>query len=418
MKITIVTSGSRGDVQPYVALGVGLQEAGYQVRIATHKPFADFAGSYGLEFIPLEGDPQEILDSDTGKKMLEGGSNGVRALSKFMELYKKHLQTFLDNLLEACRGAELIIFSITSFPCYYIAIKLGIPSIGAYLQPWTSTRYFPNIFLQQKNKYGGTFNLMTYFFVEQLLWHPIRKLINNWLKKTLQLPPIPFMGNFRHLVKTKHPVIYGFSQTVIPKPADWGYWLTITGYWFLEQPPDWQPSKELLDFLDSGPPPVYIGFGSMISNNPEKAGELALRALTLSKKRGILLSGWGGINNSDWPDNVFLIDSVPHDWLFPQMEAVVHHGGAGTTSAGLRAGIPSIIVPFFADQPFWANRVYEIGAGTKSIPRENLTAENLAAAIKVATSDKEIQTRASRIGQRIRSEDGIANAIKVLECFK
>ncbi len=411
MKIKVITAGSRGDIQPYVALGLGLQMAGHDVCIVTHKSFTQFIKSYGLDMYPIEVDPEELVNSEKGKKMLENGSNPFISIKCFLELYKEALGEFLDSLLPACEGADALIFSMTAFACYFVAEKLKIPAVATYLFPFNRTKAFPSVFLPPDIKLGGSFNFFSHALSEQIFWQPVRPVINKWLKKTLKMDPIPFISGFSRLNKLKFPIIYGYSSLVIPKPKEWGDWIKVTGYWYLDQPLEWQPPNDLLEFLDSGSPPVYIGFGSMVNRNPEESAEIVLRALEKSKSRGILLSGWGGLQKSDLPNNVFLTNSVPHDWLFPQMSAVVHHGGAGTTSAGLRAGIPSVIIPFFADQPFWADRVHMLGVGPKPIPRKKVTPENLAEAIKIATSDVKIQKKAARVGQAIRQENGIENAV-------
>lgn len=171
----------------------------------------------------------------------------------------------------------------------------------------------------------------------------------------------------------------------------------------------------LAAFLEAGPPPVYIGFGSMVSSRPQETAELALQALARAGQRGVLASGWGGLHREALPEEVFLLDAAPHSWLFPRMAAVVHHGGAGTTAAGLRAGVPSILTPFFGDQPFWGRQVHKLGVGPQPIPQRQLSAANLAAAIQQAVTDTEMQQRAADLGRRIRAEDGVARAVEVLQ---
>jgi sterol 3beta-glucosyltransferase len=188
----------------------------------------------------------------------------------------------------------------------------------------------------------------------------------------------------------------------------------VTGYWFLDHPPDWQPPADLVDFLESGPPPIYVGFGSMPSRDPEKICRIVLHALRQSGQRGVIATGWEGLSQSDLPDEVFVIEAVPHDWLFPRMAAVVHHGGAGTTGAGLRAGVPNIVVPISNDQPFWARQVKALGAGPAPIPRKRLTADRLAHAISVAVTDESIRKRAAELGETIRAEDGVVNAVRII----
>jgi sterol 3beta-glucosyltransferase len=211
------------------------------------------------------------------------------------------------------------------------------------------------------------------------------------------------------------PIAYGYSPVVLPKPVDWGDWIHVTGYWFLDAPARWQPPVPLVDFLQSGPPPIYIGLGSMSEREPEETTKMLLHALSLTGQRAVLASGWSGLGNQMLPDNVFRIEAIPHDWLFPQMAAVVHHGGCGTTAAGLRAGVPTVTIPFFADQPFWAQRAFELGMGPRPIPRTRLTAEKLAVAIQAAVADKPMRTSSESIGKQIRAENGVSNAVEVFE---
>jgi sterol 3beta-glucosyltransferase len=210
------------------------------------------------------------------------------------------------------------------------------------------------------------------------------------------------------------PTLLGVSPLITPPPPDWGDHIHVTGYWFLDAPADWQPSSALRAFLDAGAPPVYIGFGSMSSRNPQATTQMMIEALKTTGQRGIIHSGWAGLHAEDLPPNIFLLDYAPHDWLFPRMAAVVHHGGAGTTAAGLRAGIPGMVVSHIGDQPYWGRRLHELGVGAAPLKRHELTADKLADAIRTMTSDRAMQSRAAALGERIRTEDGIGNAVKAL----
>jgi UDP:flavonoid glycosyltransferase YjiC (YdhE family) len=214
---------------------------------------------------------------------------------------------------------------------------------------------------------------------------------------------------------SKLPVLYGYSKHVIPIPTDWGDSNIVTGYWFLEPAGEWQPSSSLLKFLESEPPPVYIGFGSMINQDPKETASTVIAALARSGQHGIIGSGWSGIQEEDLPDFVHIVGSVPHTWLFPRMAAVVHHGGVGTTAAGLRAGVPSIITPFFGDQLYWAHRAFELGVGPKPIPKKQLDTEKLSRAITIAVSDEAMKEKAADLGCKIRNENGVSAAVRALE---
>jgi UDP:flavonoid glycosyltransferase YjiC (YdhE family) len=218
---------------------------------------------------------------------------------------------------------------------------------------------------------------------------------------------VPFINN--------NTLLYGYSAHVLPRPTDWGDFIHVTGYWFLEPPAGWQPPSDLVQFLEAGPPPVYIGFGSMFSRDPEATADLAIQALARSGQRGVLYGGWGGLKKAQLPETVFMADALPHSWLFPRMAAIVHHGGAGTTAAALRSGIPSIVTPFFGDQPFWGQRVAALGAGPQPIPRRRLTVDSLAKAIQIARTDEKMHKRAADLGERIRAERGIEQAASLIE---
>ncbi len=208
-----------------------------------------------------------------------------------------------------------------------------------------------------------------------------------------------------------------YSPAILPHPADWPDSFHVAGYFFLDDPADWQPSPALSAFLEAGEPPVYFGFGSMSGRSPEKLASLILEALAKSGQRGLLLTGWGGLRAEQTPENVFVLESAPHSWLFPRMAAVVHHGGAGTTAEGLRAGVPEVIVPFAFDQFFWGARIQALGLGPEPIPQKRLSADRLARAISQAVTDSEMRQRAKSYGAAIRAEDGAARALEIIQRY-
>ena len=248
-----------------------------------------------------------------------------------------------------------------------------------------------------------------------MLWQNYRAADNKARREILQIAPLPFLGPFAAQHRQRQTILYGYSPLVVPPPPDWEDFIHVTGYWFPEPPGGWEPPADLVRFLESGPPPVYVGFGSMVNRKPEETTALVLQALARSGQRGVLSAGWGGLKREELPETVHMIDSVPFSWLFPQMAAVVHHGGAGTTSLGLWAGVPAVVTPFMGDQPFWGQRVYELGVGSRPIPRRRLTVDNLAEAIRCAVSDASMRERAALLGERIRAENGLSRAVAVIE---
>lgn len=386
MHITIVAIGSRGDIQPCVALGKGLIKSGNKVRIATHKYFADFVKRQGMEFAPIEGDPRQAMEKESGQQWLKSGMSLVKFVRGMRDLFTyESINKALNDTLEACRGTDAILYTALGSAGYHVAEKLKVPSIFLLLQPFSRSRMNPSIFAPAL-PLGGLYNWWTNIFAEQLMWQMVRVPINRWRRDALNLEPMSLKGPFSALYQEQEPFIYGFSQFVVPRAHDWPEWHHITGYWFLESDKDWSPPQELIQFIAGGSKPIYFGFGSMNGKVTRKLTAQAIEAVRMSGQRAVLVGGWASAHDLELPDSVFMIESVPHKWLFPQMAAVVHHGGAGTTAAALLAGVPSIIVPFFGDQPYWGKRVADLGVGPKPILRSKLTAKGLAEAINQAIS--------------------------------
>ena len=415
MQIMIMAMGSRGDVQPYVALGKGLKAAGHSVRLATHENFESLVNSHELEFYPLKGNVQAFLEDTENRKLLENG-NFLAINARAAKASQRAAIDWADGGLVAGQGMDLLIAGVGGlFLGVSLAEKLKIPLLQAYIFPFTPTKAFPAVlFPQSISKLGGAVNRLSHHIFRQIMWQGARTGDGLARQQVLDLPTAPFWGDYNSVHLQRYPILYGLSPSVIAKPSDWQN-THITGYWFLDEAPDWSPPLALLEFLQSGSPPVSIGFGSMVSRNPEETADLVLQAISLTGQRAILQSGWSGLSKRDLPDTVFMVDSVPHSWLFPQVAAVVHHGGAGTTAAGLRAGIPTIVIPFFGDQTFWGRRVAELGVGTAPIPRKELTAERLAEAIHKAVNDPAMRQRTADLGAKIQAEDGVANAVAIVQ---
>lgn len=414
MKVTIIAAGSRGDVQPYVALGKGLKEAGHTVRVLASQDFQNLITAHGLGFFDMGGSMETVAQSMEG--LLEQG-NFIKILSSMGPVAQRLVGQAAVSGLVACQGSDLIIGGLGGiFVGLALSEKLGIPFVPAYLYPFTPTREFPSVLSPlPQTRLPSWANSLSHRLAQQMMWQTFRAADNKARGQVLQIAPSSFWGPFASLQQQKQTILYGYSPQVIPFPKDWDDFIHVTGYWFLEPSAGWEPPINLVNFLQSGPPPVYIGFGSIPNSKPEETADLALQALARTGQRGVLYSGWGGLKKEDLPETVFMIDSMPHSWLFPQMAAVVHHGGVGTTAAGLWAGIPAIVTPFMGDQPFWGQRVYELGVGPRPIPRQRLTVDRLAESIRCAVSDTAMREKAARLGERIRAENGIARAVAVIE---
>lgn len=419
MRIAIIALGSRGDVQPYVALGKGLKQAGHSVRLVTQENFGDLVRVHGLEFWAVSGNVQEIIETKEMRELLEKG-NFFAIQSRTATLARSAAIDWANQGKVACQGMDLLIVGVGGLNiAVALAQKLQIPLLQAYVFPFTPTKAFPGVlFPDFVDKTGGFFNRLSHQLVRQALWQGFRSADTLVRQEVLGLPPASFWGPYNTDCLKQYPTLYGFSPSVIPKPSDWNN-TYVTGYWFLDvnvqEAPDWNPPSALVEFLQAGSPPIYIGFGSMGNRNPEATANIILEALAKTQQRAIMLSGWSGLRSENLPNTVYLIDSVPHSWLFPHVAAVVHNGGAGTTAAGMRAGVSSIIIPFFGDQFFWGQRVAKLGVGTEPIPRKQLTVEKLARAIQKTLADSTMRERAASLGSKIQAEDGIASAVAVVE---
>lgn len=415
LEISIVTSGSRGDVQPYIALGQGLQKAGHSVRLLGSDDFQTLVTAAGLMFVSMGPNIQAMLESNEWRQKLERG-NFLSILLKMRSEMKTVAAQVAAQLPDLLRGSDLIVTGMAGMGTFAVAEHFHIPVVEAYVFPFTPTGAFPSPLFPRLPS-SRFLNRASFHLTRQLFWQN-SKALDTSLRKALGMKRGSFWGPFRQRGRSHTPLLYGYSRWVLPRPDDWSDRTHVTGYWFTDVADAWRPPDDLLDFLETGSAPVYIGFGSMGSRNPEQIGHIALEALARSGQRGVLAAGWGGLKHRDLPETVHAISSIPHSWLFPRMAAVVHHGGAGTTAAGLRAGIPSIIVPFMGDQPFWGRRVAELGVGPAPISRKDLTARQLADAVTRAVGESRMRQEAATLGQKIRDEDGVKTAVALINRFR
>jgi sterol 3beta-glucosyltransferase len=416
MRIVIIAPGSRGDVEPYIALGVGLQKAGHVIRLVTHENFESLVRSYGIDFWPVAGSVQDIAASPEMRALLEKGNN-LAMMRQMAKEAERNAVAGAKGGLAACKGMELVLAGIGGlFIAAHLAEKFRIPLLQAYYIPFTPTRAYPSFSMAKiPSWFGGSLNRLSYHLTRQVMWLGFRAADKLARQKVLHLPDPPFFGPYKELQRQHLPVLYGYSPSVIQPPPDWDENIHVTGYWFLDPPADWAPPRTLVDFLQAGPPPIYVGFGSMSHRNPEETTDLIVQALNQTSQRGIIQSGWSGLNTSNLPESIYMLDACPFSWLFPRVAVVVHHGGAGTTAAGLRAGVPSVVIPFFGDQPYWGQRVAELGVGPQPISQRKLTVELLVHAIRTAVTDQTMRRCAVELGEKIQAEDGIASAVTVVQ---
>ncbi|HXD09174.1 MAG TPA: glycosyltransferase [Anaerolineales bacterium] len=408
MKITILTYGSRGDVQPFLPLSQGLRANGHSVKLAAPSRFRNLIEQYGIEFIPLAGEPEDL-----SRLFNDAGYNFIKMIRVLMSHAVEIGADILRQTEDACSDAELIIHTFAhAVGAHTIAREKNIPDIHIQTFPmFTPTGDYPNITLPDLKL--RTLNRLTHRLSQKITWWTSISGFEQ-VRRRVGLPKRKLYSPFdENPLRHPTPILCAWSPSVLPPSSDWPPNVHVTGYYFSDMDNTYQPSAELQSFLDAGKPPICISFGSMVNRDAERIDQIIRAALKQTNNRGVILSGWGKVKNRSSNDILYL-DAAPHDWLLPRCNMTIHHGGAGTTSAGLRAGLPNIVVPFTADQPFWGNRVHAIGAGPKPILVKKLSAEQLTQAIVQAEADA-VRKRAQAVGQEIRSEDGVAKAVALIE---
>ncbi len=411
MNITIIAIGSTGDVYPAIALGLGFREEGHEVNLAANTLFKDEIKSRGLGFFPVQAMFRQSLSDDFTWSKLYKKLDPVN----FLKLRKSKLLPVMDRIVcdirYACQHSDTVFYNILALPAYYFARELGVPAFPIYLQPLSRTNRFPSPVFFSQLKIPSTFNKTSYYISEELLSHFFNK--SSYLKRK-----ISFHDYFKELARVNTPVLHGFSPALSPKPDDWGSNMHITGYWFLDHNKDWTPPKALEHFLNNGSPPVCINFGSMSDPEIDWIIETIVSAVLKTERRVILLTGWSGIEKKKmFSSNIYIDNYIPHSWLFPRVCGVIHHGGAGTTAAAVRAGVPSIIVPFFFDQWFWGNRLKSLGAGARPISKKELKKETLSYLISNTLDNTMFYKKLEVLSHQVKNESGVYKAVQLFNKF-
>ena len=417
MRITITAAGSRGDVQPCVALGLGLKRAGHEVILASWEPYRRMAEDRGLAFRPVAGPaPDDLMAALVG-----AGRNPLKYARGFRPLLRPHVEQGLRDCLAACADADAVLYTPLGFAGFMSAEHLGLPSVGCVVEPlFVRSTAYPSAVLGRPvtgGGPGGLYNRLSHRAVEQLYWRIVEPLVAD-AREGMGLPPMPTLRSpLAEIHRRRRPILLGWSRHVLPADPRTEDRMPTTGYWFLDHK-GWRPPERLREFLEDGEPPVALGLGSMTGVEAAETDLIVsgtAEALRRTGLRGILLSEDSAIDDR-LPENVIRVPGeVPYDWLFPRVAAAVHHGGAGTVAAALRAGLPSVVVPVLPDQAFWADRVASLGAAPPPIPQRVLTAENLSGAILRAVADPRMRRRCETLSAQIATEYGVIRAVEAFE---
>jgi len=410
-RITIFTTGTRGDIQPFIPLVKGLQASGFHIRLAAGSNFKSLIEEAGVEFAPVELDYNELLLSPEIQTLMEKGGTGF--LSAMLRVFPRAFRMVESAMVDAWRaapGTDAVLFTANGPWGYHIAEALKIPSIYVCFQPAAPSGEVPSAVVLSKPS-SPVVNRLSHLAFALVTWLPLRSRFNRWRKELLHLPPLSLKPPFPSPGQT---VMGAYSPTLSPQPKDWPSAWQVVGHWLTDPPPNWQPPADLAAFLEAGPPPVYLGFGSMVTRDRARITQVVLGALEQTRQHAIVSRGWNLLAEKGVSKDIFLVEQVPHAWLFPRTALVVHHGGGGTTGAGARSGVPSMAVPYGADQPFWGRRLHALGVGPAPISYREITVEKLAAAIREAASDPAMRETAKRVGEKIGAEDGVGRAVELV----
>ncbi|MET3988090.1 glycosyltransferase [Streptomyces sp. PvR034] len=401
MQVTLVVTGSRGDVQPFIALGTTLMSRGHSVVLATHGDFEKLVRESGLDFAELPGSPKDFLAHPALTEALQQGASLFTAARKVPRQTQEHIRLLASRIEEACKGADLVVNSVLS--------RILFEDNGT--SPWASLTWWPlnptgqwPAMIVPQPRFGRRYNRLTHRMAGLLDWISIRGY-----RKEADLPALPFGAPYRELGRDV-PLLCPVTREMFTEPSDWPALSRFTGYWFWDR--DWSPSPELVDFVESGDAPVSLSFGSIWPvHQPEKTLEKVLGVVRSHGRRLVLVGG----GPDDVPDDVFRVDDVHYPWLFPRSSVVIHHGGCNTTGEALRSGTPQVVVPTFADSPFWAAQVHRMGVSPAPIPFSKFTAERLDEALGKALTDQGMARRAASVGEAVRAEKGTEAAVDILE---
>ncbi|KHO23292.1 glycosyltransferase [Mycolicibacterium setense] len=409
--IAIIAIGSHGDVAPLTGVGARLQRAGHRVIVVAYQAFAELVTGCGLEFRGLA----DELDGTSSDLSDVSARQAAKAMAAFLS--PRGMRVLGDRVLAAVRDEPLDALLLSPFAelaGHPLADALAVPSIGVRLQPFSATADYPPAVLGAWS--AGRFGNRAAARIGAATIDGLYGWAVNHFRAQLGLPSAPARVLRQRRTDAGWPILYGYSATVLPRPADWRPGIDVVGYWWPERATGWQRPTELVDFLNTGPPPVVIGFGSTVNSRAEaqRLSTLVTQAVRGAGARAVIQAGWAGLDFSG--DDVIAVGEVPHDWLFAQAAAVVHHCGAGTAAAGLRAGVPAIAAPGpYGDQPFWARRLFDLGVSPRPIPQRRLSADNLSEAIRDVLSDNSFGGQAAKTAAAIAAEDGAGGVLAAVE---
>lgn len=413
MHIVLSTVGTEGDVRPFVAIARGLVAAGHRCTVATHTDYEGFVARHGLGYRPIGQTFKRIVESEPGRRWIDSSDSLFRYVRATRETFLPLILPWATDAYEASLDADLVLAHPFSLGATFAAEKRGRPSAIISLVPWVPSGELEPVFFPKAPSWRWLRRSLTGLSTRSVSGLMIPPF--NELRARVGLPPIKAPNLVTFALDHRVAFLHAYSPHITPQPSDWPELSYTTGTCFLDDDDNptsstpWSPPAELVALLGRGEAPIYVGFGSMTGRDPQELCDLAIAAVRRSGERAVLVTGWGGAHVES--DDVFVTDHVSHAWLLPRVKAVVHHGGIGTTAAGLRAGKPTQVVAFFGDQPYWGHRVKELGCGPAPLLKRKLTEASLAEAIRETVSTSSYEVSARRVAAELAREDGVANAV-------
>jgi sterol 3beta-glucosyltransferase len=416
MNVTVLAFGSRGDAQPAVALAGALAARGYPTRLVAPADFRALAAERDVGFHPLPFDAVKLVHEPEAQSLFSAGGNPIAFLRWLNEIGRKYNGAMARAALEAATDADVIVATgVMDELGGMLAERLDVPCVHGWQQPMLAARDF--LFAAGETappRFPPWANRTMFLAYEEAMWLVTRRVLRP-ARELYGLPALRYTPALRRAVTRGETLLLAYSEALLPRSLEWPANAIVTGWWFLDDGARWSPPSELERFLAEGPTPIYVGFGSMAFPDRDALLDMVLTAVARVGVRAVLGSGWGGLAHGILPPSVFAVDEAPHDWLFPHMAAIVHHGGAGTTGAAIRAGKPSVVTPFITDQFAWARLLNARGLAPAPLPHRTVTADALAAAINTALHDGAMRERAKAIGATVRAENGLVRAVDAIE---
>jgi sterol 3beta-glucosyltransferase len=421
MKLTAITFGSRGDVEPFLALGRSLRDAGHQLRVLTHPEFAGAAAAAGVEFVGARGrSTRELIDSDEGRAGLRHAGHPIALLRRIADVLAPELRLIYEDAMAAVRDADAVLAFPATFPALDVAEHLGLPVVHVHHVPTVPTRAFPipAPYIRARTL-TGVGNRASYTVDAWLLWQLTHGAAGRARAAVLGSGARRY--DLRRALaqrRRRAGAIVGVSPLVLRPPSDWPADAVMCGYWWplpAAEPP--AVTDDIHQFLSAGPAPVFFGLGSTPVSDPALVTRHVVEAARRSAVRLLLQRGWAGLGEGIAEPGIHIVGDIAYDEIFPRVAGVIHHGGAGTTALGLRHGRPTLCVPAITDQFFWAHRVAAIGAGPPPMPLTRLRPDRLAPRLAALAGEARYAQRAADLAAGLTREDAGTAAVAAIERF-